>query len=176
MLAATCELLLQSHVPGVLSLLPALPLALAERGMVRGLRGRGDVEVSMTWQEGAINAALLSFHSKHPWLRGLIEGVGGESSGEEDFRNGFFWAAPVSPEGAAVILEVTSPGSPLQLGATEPAGCAAISPNPTGKRHAAMFLSLSVTGFPCEVTLCGVDNIQCYDDVKDFRTTSRGDE
>ncbi len=72
--AAVGELLLQSHVPGHLLLLPALPVALAEHGQARGLRGRGDVEVWMSWVASAATAAVVRFLSPHPWhLSGITE-------------------------------------------------------------------------------------------------------
>jgi hypothetical protein len=72
--AAVGELLLQSHVPGHLLLLPALPVALAEHGQAHGLRGRGDVEVWMSWVASAATAAVVRFLSPHPWhLSGITE-------------------------------------------------------------------------------------------------------
>jgi hypothetical protein len=60
-----------SHRPGRLSLLPALPSALGEAGHVYGLRARGDVGVSMHWRGGKVLAAAVVFRSAHPWLSGL---------------------------------------------------------------------------------------------------------
>jgi hypothetical protein len=50
--AAVAEALVQSHVPGHVVLLPALPGPMAAiGGAVRGLRARGDVDVSVAWYE-----------------------------------------------------------------------------------------------------------------------------
>jgi alpha-L-fucosidase 2 len=39
--AAVTELIVQSHLPGYILLLPALPLELSEQGAVKGIRARG---------------------------------------------------------------------------------------------------------------------------------------
>ncbi|MGC4053554.1 MAG: glycoside hydrolase family 95 protein [Paludibaculum sp.] len=55
--AGMAELLLQSHA-GEISLLPALPKAWAG-GSVKGLKARGNVEVSIQWTAGRAAAAVL---------------------------------------------------------------------------------------------------------------------
>ena len=73
LVAATAEMLLQSHVPGTLSLLPALPKKWSELGSVFGLGARGDVTVSMRWAAGRLTIVKLTFSSPHPWHAGLKE-------------------------------------------------------------------------------------------------------
>ena len=55
--AGVCEMLVQSHM-GVIDLLPALPDAWPT-GCVRGIRGRGGLEIDLTWKEGRATAAVL---------------------------------------------------------------------------------------------------------------------
>ncbi|MCG8308360.1 MAG: glycoside hydrolase family 95 protein [Cytophagales bacterium] len=49
--AGIAEMLIQSHEPGVIRLLPALPDDWG-RGSVAGLKARGNYEVSMQWEDG----------------------------------------------------------------------------------------------------------------------------
>ena len=55
--AAIAEMLIQSH-EGMISILPALPSALSS-GSFKGLRARGNVTVSASWQDGKIEKLKL---------------------------------------------------------------------------------------------------------------------
>lgn len=68
-------MLIQSHIPGLLKLLPAVSSSLLQRRKASafGLRVRGDVQVSMVWDAGQLIASVLVFNSPHPWLQGLHE-------------------------------------------------------------------------------------------------------
>lgn len=66
--AGIMEMLLQSH-DGDITLLPALPAAWRE-GSFRGLRARGDVEVSCYWREGkVVEAWIESGHNQRVTIR-----------------------------------------------------------------------------------------------------------
>jgi hypothetical protein len=78
LVAGVVEMLVQSHVPGRLNLLPALPKEwssndIHKQGRVQGLLARGDILVeSLVWvgtEEGGpvITAARLTFRSDHRW-------------------------------------------------------------------------------------------------------------
>lgn len=76
LIAAVSELLLMSHIPGTLIVLPgisSLPISL-DGGVVRGVQARGDTSVSMSWagQKHLISVTSLDvlFASRHPWLLG----------------------------------------------------------------------------------------------------------
>lgn len=64
--AAVMEMLLHSHAPNALSLLPALPVQWAS-GRLIGARARGHMAVSVTWSAGKVVAAELQFLSVHPY-------------------------------------------------------------------------------------------------------------
>jgi alpha-L-fucosidase 2 len=55
--AGIAEMLLQSH-NGVIHLLPSLPSAWST-GSIRGLRGRGGITVSISWQDNSLSSAVI---------------------------------------------------------------------------------------------------------------------
>ena len=111
-LAALCESLLQSHVPGHLVLLPSLPYAMAlEGGSVEGLRARGNAVVSISWAPfnrlkdlpiqssknitkmrvsvGQVQRATVLFRAPHPWFGTPDKHTDSKGSFVEDIP-GFF--------------------------------------------------------------------------------------
>lgn len=56
--AGVAEMLIQSHVPGKIYLLPALPNAW-KNGKVKGLKARGNFEVDMEWEDGMVTNARI---------------------------------------------------------------------------------------------------------------------
>lgn len=59
--AAIADMLLQSHADSI-HLLPALPADWSV-GSYRGLRAKGDVEASVSWQEGRLTEAVITAYS-----------------------------------------------------------------------------------------------------------------
>ncbi|GAB3810566.1 glycoside hydrolase N-terminal domain-containing protein [Tessaracoccus terricola] len=70
LLGAVCELLVQSHRPGRIDLLPTLPAALAT-GSVTGLVARPGIVVDLDWTAGTLNRAVLT--ARTPAAAGGIE-------------------------------------------------------------------------------------------------------
>ncbi len=132
--AALHESLLQSHVPHVLHLLPALPAQLArgsgERGggFFRDLRSRGGLVTSAVWdRSGAVRACVLhtgpARHPFHAAARSSGSGGGRGGGGGRAVREhvpGFFSARRYpSSDSAAGEEEVADDGS-IQLFVVSP--------------------------------------------------------
>lgn len=66
--AAILEMLLQTHLPSTIVLLPALPTAWQLQGHIYGLRGRGDINISFAWKRGKIEFVYIQWNTRrHPW-------------------------------------------------------------------------------------------------------------
>jgi len=57
--AGIAEMLIQSHVPGKIYLLPALP-GEWKNGKLKGLKARGNFEVDMEWEDGVVTDARIT--------------------------------------------------------------------------------------------------------------------
>ena len=89
--AAVAEALVQSHVPGHVVLLPALPGPMAAvGGAVRGLRARGDVDVSVAWYE-----------RRHANASASAAAAGGGSGGAAGVAAAWLTALSGAPPGKA---------------------------------------------------------------------------
>jgi hypothetical protein len=155
-------------------LLPALPSALAERGRARGLRARGDVEVSLAWREASASVVLMQFLSPHPWLVVALS--------ERTDKTGFYQPSTTMDGGSGVTDEVlvrvaspnairliasrimTNSSSISSLGEiSRPCARFSVDINPplaanahahwTAQSHVGI---LRITQFPCTVSLCSV--------------------
>lgn len=167
-MAAIVELLVHSHVPGTIALLPSLPSAFAAQpGHVYGLQARGDVLVSLEWAiGGSLVAAQLVFQSAHPWQVAL------EAHPQYSSRGGFYHSAPRTPSNAQVSLslKVSAPNklSIASLLQSEIDTCSVeLLPGSTseGKMGSAehQIVFGDVSKYPCVVSLCGanVDAAHC---------------
>jgi len=183
LVAATNEMLLQSHLPGTLALLPALPTKWAGHGSALGLGARGDAVVSMRWLKGKVTAAKIVFNSPHPWLA--------SAAGLRETGPGYFAWRPEALEAARLGLLQVRIVSPLSsdlvlvsskdaLGAT----CAIstggwsfksaydwiagrkpilVAPAETPLAHPldAMLLEIKTAKWPCQVVLCSRGSGDC---------------
>jgi hypothetical protein len=164
LLAGVAEMLVQSHTPGYLQLLPALPREwyASGPGHMKGLQARGDVTVSVCWDsQGSVAAATLRFASAHPW----------NSFGRNKIFQGFNFrynhhrhnedsaaAPPLSSPGTARgenVVIVASP-SPLREFHHE-STCASVEARSGGG------ITIKISTYPCEVRLCGAeqDDVSC---------------
>tara|TARA_R110000868_G_scaffold108065_1_gene295320 strand:+ start:25945 stop:28347 length:2403 start_codon:yes stop_codon:yes gene_type:complete len=72
--AGIAEMLIQSHVPGKIYLLPALPEQW-KNGKVEGLKARGNFEVDMEWEDGIVTVARIT-----SLVAGEVEVLAGDKS------------------------------------------------------------------------------------------------
>ena len=75
------ELFVQSHIPGILLLLPSLPQPYIQAGgRILSFRARGDVEVSMSWTGRSIDEGITSKpYVNNDWM--IHAGYGGKVLG-----------------------------------------------------------------------------------------------
>ncbi len=96
--AALVEMMVQSHMPGVIQLLPAIPDVWFDgEGLVKQIRLRGNSHISIYWKKGRIVFARLEFQSGHPWWRGVKM---------ENERDGFYQMS-LSTNSLAVLYSKT---------------------------------------------------------------------
>lgn len=96
--AALVQLLVQSPVPGVISLLPALTASGMKEGFVAGMVLRGGIVLSMRWTSSQITYVRLVVHSMHQrWL--AVE--------EDVSKPGFY--LPSTSNSAKLMLMLHSP-------------------------------------------------------------------
>ena len=181
-LAALTEMLLQSHTPGVLSLLPALPASLPS-GHVYGLNARGNVIVSMAWRDHKLLASKLLFQSDHFWWHSHQQNPHSEFP---DFHN----ANKTDHSGVAFSIIITAPNRmeivgrphkretqdsisacgadliPIRNPSTEAEMNADSVVNDAEPLQYVMRLYVGDAGFPCTITLCihvdgAADNKDC---------------
>ena len=192
--SALCEMLVQSHVSGVLSLLPALPSSIAEAGRVSGLAARGGVTVSIIWDKKAVTTAVLHFEGPHPWYAprqgggsGLVEETPGYfrwPSGWE--RSAESVIAVLSPNALRVLTSkqqtAAAPGGRKSkktkkiskiytetIGASCADGMGAMHPTiEADPARNKLGMYLRVMSFPCTITLCNAatPSARCVEKVR----------
>jgi hypothetical protein len=86
LLAAIGEMLIQSHYPGSLILLPSLPKAFIS-GELKGMIARGNVKVDLKWVSGDVMWALLDFKEYHFWNNVKVIRHGDNNVDDSGFYN-----------------------------------------------------------------------------------------
>lgn len=107
------------------------------------MRSRGDIEVSVKWEKSVVELAVIHFHSRHPWLQGIVE---------YKPQSGIF-----SPSSTTSEVEVTvATGNELSM---IKSSCAQVKA--TDNKNAVNYWTkglvmarLVISSFPCEVYLC----------------------
>lgn len=179
--AAMMELLIQSHKPNTLHLLPALPTVMKKNavGKLWGVRVRGGVHVSFAWELGNVTGLELNLEKPHPWLYGLTEVF--------DTGSGFFTSRRTAdemqqqerrnekgkPHNQKSFLRLVTPNelvisstassesiSTSTSSSASTSSCASAST--TSKEKDSMMYSLTIVlhSFPCQILLCSVDSKQ----------------
>jgi hypothetical protein len=138
-------MLIQSHIPGVLFLLPSLPLELSHSGLIRNWLTRGGARVSMRWRRGSILSARIRFHERHPWF----------SIAPIETKRGYFHSSS-SPSASVVIM------SPNELRVVDSLSLQSCMRVTTEKKTQPLplpllsdyLLRLQILSYPCSVCLC----------------------
>ena len=162
LIAAVSELLLMSHIPGNLLVLPglsSLPLSL-DGGIVRGVKARGDVSVSVSWTSNRNSIFVTSldvlFASRHPWLFGLgwDESDGFYYAGSNDERKPMlriYFPNDRSPE-ERIRLQTSACTSQLDEASFAASLGRIPSPLPPQLISGMTAVYLSIDTFPCTAT------------------------
>jgi len=142
--AAVLELLVQSHVPGQLHLLPALPREIAEKGYITGVAARGDMRVSLIWQKGLVAAAVIIVRSIHPWHSHKSNTDGSISPVLQEGPSGYFSLSDRWKDSLEISFVMASPG-PLRLLLSNKLK----NINKKGKKSRRNFKRMTATGNSC---------------------------
>lgn len=151
-LAAINEMLVQSHNPGVLELLPAISADMSE-GELLGFVTRGDINMDLKWANGIVQQVNLEISGPHFWNTGNVA--------KKDGKDGYFEFL-LNREGSSdkslsdTKLLIVSPNA-LELSESPP--CVLISPS--GVSHEFIetstkkFHQVIITSYPCRFLLKG---------------------
>lgn len=142
-------MLIQSHQSGMIVLLPSIPRDFLEYGFYKGLRARGNIQISIVWSKGNIIAGVLELQGYHPFLEPVTE-----------YADGFFRLKNIELSNK-LNLKIASPNKLIQLNNS----CSQWNYlgriindysylSIYGKRFHSGELELSRDSFPCHIYLC----------------------
>lgn len=173
LVAAVSEMLLQSHEPGILRVLPAMSSELypsggycnsirptkivhilkdpkrfiCRVGVVSGMRCRGGYSVSLHWIDNSILGLRLDFEDWHPWLRGQHE----DSPGFYSMLN------HSSTSDNKASIKVITPQKMAQVPANDQVACASIQNDSWDDHKGYSMMVLNIFRFPCSLSLCSIN-------------------
>lgn len=157
-------MLLHSHVPGLFSLLPALPSELSDFGRVNRLRCRGGVSVSFMWSQHEISEATVVLNYPHPWLSRIEEdadhpGYPKVPEYAENLQGSApeMFSFPELNKEYDVEIVLTSPNKLMIMSTTSnlapDVACARSSGDCIDANSERHCLNVQVSAFPCSITL-----------------------
>lgn len=182
-------MLLHSHIPGQLTLLPALPTSMSNSGYIRGIHARGDIKVNIAWSKGVVIGVSLLLDTYNPWpfdalvqstsFPGFLSVPGTNTSkGKGNNREGNVIDINSSNElyahiayMAGNVMDDSINKSALYTAYTAQASCFTSTIQST-KGNTSYIMSVTVLSFPCHVILCSrgffpgdYNNEECFEHI-----------
>jgi len=154
-------MLIQSHIIGIVYLLPSIPFDIIPSGFLRGIMTRGSAEVSIHWGNGRLLSAKIVLQQYHPWWKRYNEIFPGFFVPLEASIN-LIHAGVHNQDDKHAHMSIISPNEIVSP--DHGASCYQVSPSTTALDfyhiepsifgNTKSFLNVNVFSYPCEIQFC----------------------